>query len=59
MVSVRATEYASRVSGMSVVVAFPGQPIFLQRSIFGLPARIVRLKGYDPEFSKYTKPEDR
>ena len=34
----------------------PGMPLFLQRGLFGIVARIARWRGYDPEFSKYTKP---
>jgi mannose-6-phosphate isomerase-like protein (cupin superfamily) len=34
-----------------------GMPLFLQKAIFGALARIARWRGYDPEFSKYTKPE--
>jgi mannose-6-phosphate isomerase-like protein (cupin superfamily) len=34
-----------------------GMPLFLQKGIFGALARIARWRGYDPEFSKYTKPE--
>ncbi len=33
-----------------------GMPLFLQKGIFGALARIARWRGYDPEFSKYTKP---
>lgn len=33
-----------------------GPPLFLQRAILGLLARIAMWKGYDPEFSQYTKP---
>ena len=33
-----------------------GMPLFLQKGIFGALARIAPWKGYDPEFSKYTKP---
>jgi mannose-6-phosphate isomerase-like protein (cupin superfamily) len=32
-----------------------GMPLSLQRGIFGALARIARWRGYDPEFSKYTK----
>jgi mannose-6-phosphate isomerase-like protein (cupin superfamily) len=32
-------------------------PLFLQKAIFEALARIARWRGYDPEFSKYTKPE--
>ncbi|MGF1473094.1 MAG: cupin domain-containing protein [Rubrobacteraceae bacterium] len=35
-----------------------GMPLFLQRRIFGVLARIARRKGYDPAFSRYTKPRD-
>ncbi len=34
-----------------------GIPLVLQKGIFGALARIARWRGYDPEFSKYTKPE--
>ncbi len=34
-----------------------GPPVFLQKVIFGLLARIARLKGYDPDFPQYTKPQ--
>jgi quercetin dioxygenase-like cupin family protein len=34
-----------------------GIPLFLQKGIFGALARIARWMGYDPEFSKYTKPD--
>ncbi len=34
-----------------------GMPLFLQKRIFGALARIARWRGYDPEFSKYTKPD--
>ena len=34
-----------------------GMPLFLQKGIFGALARVARWRGYDPEFSKYTKPE--
>jgi quercetin dioxygenase-like cupin family protein len=39
-----------------------GMPLFLQRGIFGMLAKIARLRGYDPEFSEYTAvpgPSDR
>ena len=32
-----------------------GMPLFLQKGIFGTLARIARNRGYDPEFSEYTK----
>ena len=32
-------------------------PLFLQKGIFRALARTTRWRGYDPEFSKYTKPE--
>ena len=32
-----------------------GMPLFLQKGIFGPLAKIARWRGYDPEFSKYTK----
>lgn len=34
-----------------------GMPLFLQKGIFGALAKIARKRGYDPEFSKYTKPK--
>ncbi len=34
-----------------------GMPLFVQKGIFGALARIARWRGYDPEFSKYTKPD--
>ena len=34
-----------------------GMPLFLQKGIFGALARVARWRGYDPEFSKYTKPD--
>ena len=34
-----------------------GMPLFLQKGIFGVLARIARWRGYDPEFSEYTKPD--
>ena len=34
-----------------------GMPLFLQKGIFGALARIARWRGYDPEFSRYTKPD--
>ena len=34
-----------------------GMPLFLQKGIFGALARIARWRGYDPEFSEYTKPD--
>jgi mannose-6-phosphate isomerase-like protein (cupin superfamily) len=34
-----------------------GLPLFLQRGIFGVLARAARWRGYDPEFSRYTKPD--
>jgi mannose-6-phosphate isomerase-like protein (cupin superfamily) len=33
-----------------------GMPLSLQKGIFGALARVARWRGYDPEFSKYTKP---
>jgi mannose-6-phosphate isomerase-like protein (cupin superfamily) len=33
-----------------------GMPLFLQKGIFRALARIARWRGYDPEFSEYTKP---
>ena len=35
-----------------------GLPLFLQRAIFGVLAKIARRKGYDPEFSRYTRPPE-
>lgn len=32
-----------------------GMPLFLQRSVFGLLARIAQQKGYDREFPQYAK----
>jgi mannose-6-phosphate isomerase-like protein (cupin superfamily) len=34
-----------------------GMPLFLQKAIFGALAKIARWRGYDPEFSKYTRPD--
>ena len=34
-----------------------GMPLSVQKGIFGALARIGRWRGYDPEFSKYTKPD--
>ena len=34
-----------------------GVPLFFQKGIFGALARIARWRGYDPEFSRYTKPD--
>ena len=34
-----------------------GMPLFLRKGIFGVLARVARWRGYDPEFSKYTKPD--
>ncbi len=34
-----------------------GMPLFLQKGIFGALASIARWRGYDPEFSEYTKPD--
>jgi hypothetical protein len=34
-----------------------GMPLSLQKGIFGALARVARWSGYDPEFSKYTKPD--
>ncbi len=34
-----------------------GMPLFLQKGIFGALAILARWRGYDPEFSKYTKPD--
>ena len=33
-----------------------GMPLSLQKGIFGALARVARWLGYDPEFSRYTKP---
>ncbi|MDQ4071907.1 MAG: cupin domain-containing protein [Actinomycetota bacterium] len=33
-----------------------GMPLFLQTRLFGLLASIARRRGYDPEFSRYTRP---
>ncbi len=33
-----------------------GLPLFLQARLFGVLARIARRRGYDPEFSRYTRP---
>ncbi len=32
-----------------------GMPLFLQRGVFGILARLARRRGYDPEFSRYTR----
>lgn len=34
-----------------------GLALFLQKAIFGTMARMARWRGYDPEFSRYTKPK--
>ncbi len=34
-----------------------GMPLSLQKGIFGALAKIARWRGYDPEFSEYTKPD--
>jgi mannose-6-phosphate isomerase-like protein (cupin superfamily) len=34
-----------------------GPPIFLQKGLFSLLGRIARWKGYDPDFSQYTRPQ--
>jgi mannose-6-phosphate isomerase-like protein (cupin superfamily) len=34
-----------------------GMPLSLQKGIFGVLARVARLLGYDPEFSRYTRPD--
>ena len=34
-----------------------GMPLSLQKGIFGALARVARWLGYDPEFSRYTKPD--
>ncbi|MDQ4137801.1 MAG: cupin domain-containing protein [Actinomycetota bacterium] len=36
-----------------------GLPLFLQTRLFGALARIARWRGYDPEFSQYTRPSPR
>ena len=36
-----------------------GLPLVLQIRLFGALARIARWRGYDPEFSKYTRPSRR
>lgn len=33
-----------------------GLPLFLQTGLFGMLAKIARRRGYDPEFSAYTRP---
>lgn len=32
-----------------------GMPLFLQKRVFGILARLARRRGYDPEFSRYTR----
>ena len=32
-----------------------GMPLFLQKGVFGTLARLARRRGYDPEFSRYTR----
>ena len=32
-----------------------GMPLFLQRGVFGALAQLARWRGYDPEFSRYTR----
>ena len=32
-----------------------GMPLFLQRGVFGALAKLARRRGYDPEFSRYTR----
>jgi mannose-6-phosphate isomerase-like protein (cupin superfamily) len=34
-----------------------GMPLFLQKGVFGALAGVARWRGYDPEFSRYTKPD--
>ncbi len=34
-----------------------GMPLFLQKGVFGALVTIARWRGYDPEFSEYTKPD--
>jgi mannose-6-phosphate isomerase-like protein (cupin superfamily) len=34
-----------------------GMPLFLQKGLFGTLARLARRRGYDPEFSRYTRPQ--
>jgi mannose-6-phosphate isomerase-like protein (cupin superfamily) len=34
-----------------------GMPLSLQKGVFGALARVARWLGYDPEFSRYTKPD--
>jgi mannose-6-phosphate isomerase-like protein (cupin superfamily) len=35
-----------------------GMPLFLQKGAFGTLARLARRRGYDPEFSRYTRPRE-
>jgi mannose-6-phosphate isomerase-like protein (cupin superfamily) len=35
-----------------------GMPLFLQKGVFRTLARLARRRGYDPEFSWYTKPRE-
>jgi hypothetical protein len=35
-----------------------GMPLFLQKGVFGTLARLARRRGYDPEFSRYTRPQE-
>jgi len=35
-----------------------GVPPFLQKTIFGTLAEVARWRGYDPEFSTYTRPKN-
>jgi mannose-6-phosphate isomerase-like protein (cupin superfamily) len=35
-----------------------GMPLFLQNGVFGTLARLARRRGYDPEFSRYTRPRE-
>ncbi len=32
-----------------------GMPLFLQKGVFGALAKLARRRGYDPEFSRYTR----
>jgi mannose-6-phosphate isomerase-like protein (cupin superfamily) len=34
-----------------------GMPLFLQKGVFGALAKVARWRGYDPEFTRYTRPE--
>ena len=35
-----------------------GMPLFLQKGVFGALAKLARRRGYDPEFSRYTKRQE-